>query len=149
MDEGQHSRKQATLVHPPSLSPQDLATFIQLKPFARAWKKLGLTETDLAALEMLIMTAPQGPPVVPGTGGLRKVRFAPARWKRGKSGAARICYAYYPEYSLALLVVAYGKARKDDLTQEEERGIKSQLVRFKRLLDAGRGKVGHPHGSKD
>jgi hypothetical protein len=38
--------------------------FIQAASFTREWGKLGLTEEDLMALEMLIMASPEGPPVV-------------------------------------------------------------------------------------
>lgn len=80
------------------------------------------------------------PPVVQRAGKLRKARFAPSRWKVGKSGAARICYAYFEEYSVVLLVAIYDKTRTDDLTQEEKRQIKLLLERFENSLKRGQGR---------
>ena len=127
----------AVLQHSPCLSPEDLLTFIELEGFTRGWKKLGLTDEDVMAIQMFIMASPKGAPVVPRAGKLRKARFAPERWNVGKSGAARICYAYFEEFSVVLLVAIYAKARKDDLTQEERRKIKLLLERFEDSLKRG------------
>lgn len=140
-------RRRAILVHPPSIRPEDLATFVQLGPFERAWEELELTDEDLRALEMLIMAAPRGSPVVPGTGGLRKMRFSGGGWQ-GKRGGVRVCYAHYPEHAVVLLVIAYAKSRKDDLNHEERSAIRAELERFGRLLAEGRRKVGRLHGSE-
>lgn len=145
---GRYTREKADLLHSPSLKPEDIMTFIQLGPFAKGWKRMGLNDLDAKALEMAITTAPQGPPVIPGTGGLRKLRFAPSEWNCGKSGGARVCYAYYPKYNVALLVTAYPKSGKDDLTQEEKKDIHALLKRFGKLLEEGRIKVGKPYGQK-
>jgi len=67
-------------------------TFIQLAPFVVAWRRLGLTDEDLSALEQLIMHRPEAGAVMQGTGGVRKLRFAPPSWHMGKSGATRVCY---------------------------------------------------------
>jgi hypothetical protein len=96
-----------------------------------------LNDEDLLALQVSIMLNPTGHSVVKGTGGLRKLRFAPARWQTGKSGAARIGYAYLKEYGTVLLVIAYGKSDKDDLTRFEKKSIHSLLQRIEREFAAG------------
>ena len=52
-----------------------------------------LDDDDLQELESLILVNPQGGDVVRGSGGLRKLRFSPSRWRRGKRGAlrSRVC----------------------------------------------------------
>src|SRR5205085_9439991 len=93
-------RRRLTVVYPEhAVLPGDLLRFIELKTFSDAWRELKLDDDDLAALQILIMRNPQGQPGLAGTGGLRKMRFAPARWKRGKSGAARVGYAYLQPYA--------------------------------------------------
>src|SRR5262245_55244699 len=87
----------------------DLLRFIELRPFAEGWRELELADDDALALEIAIMQRPKGFPVVPGTGGLRKMRFAPPTWRRGKSGAVRVGYAYLQQYGTVLLVIAYAK----------------------------------------
>ena len=75
------------------------------------------------------------PPVIQGTGGLRKIRFAPSRWNTGKRGAVRVCYVYLQEYWTVLLVFAYGKHEKLDLTEDEKSGIKEYIRLSKQYLN--------------
>jgi hypothetical protein len=106
------------------LQPAELLHFIELDEFQQDWSALGLAvEDDLWDLQHEIMHNPERAPVVPGTGGLRKMRFAPRRWGIGKSGAIRVCYVYFKPHWTVLLVMAYGKNRKDTLSAEEKRAI--------------------------
>jgi hypothetical protein len=108
----------------PPWQPDRLLHFIELDEFREDWDELGLdVENDLWDLQNEIMRAPDGPPVIQGTGGLRKMRFAPTRWRLGKSGAVRVCYVYFKAYGITLLVMAYGKNRKDNLRAAEKRDI--------------------------
>jgi hypothetical protein len=111
--------------------------FIHLKPFTAAWEDLGLNDDDLAALQIMIMLDPARHPVVEGTGGLRKMRFAPARWQTGKRGAARICYVYLEEQGIVLLVLAYSKNEKDDLTPNEKEAVRRLLRRIAAEFESG------------
>ena len=95
-------------------------------------------EFDLLALQVAIMAAPKAAPVIPGTGGLRKLRFSPLGWKTGKRGAIRVCYVYFEEFWTVLLVVAYPKNRRDNLTQSEKREISKLIERQHTILSAGR-----------
>ncbi len=74
------------------------------------------------------MSDPEGPPIIAGTGGLRKVRFAIAGSDQGKSGGVRVCYVYFAEYHIVLMVMAYPKNRKDNLSASEMAGIKKYLA---------------------
>src|SRR5688572_26057880 len=88
----------------------DLLHLVELDEFVQDWDKLGLNDDDdMWALQLEIMRAPERAPLVQGTGGLRKLRFAPPRWKSGKSGAARVCYVYFREHGIVLLVMAYAR----------------------------------------
>jgi hypothetical protein len=46
--------------------------FIQLDGFTSDWRDLKLGDDDLRRLENAILARPEGAPVIPGTGGLRK-----------------------------------------------------------------------------
>jgi len=127
-----------TLVYPQhAFNPEEWIRFIELKPFASAWKDLGLGDEDQMALEVLIMINPKAAPVVEGTGGLRKLRFAPSRWRTGKRGAARVGYVYLQEYGVVLLVIAYSKDEKDDLTPNEKKAIRSLIQRIENEFATG------------
>jgi hypothetical protein len=107
----------------------DLPSFVELRPFTEGWRELGLTDDDAMALGKAIHQRPKGFPVVQGTGGLRKIRFAPPTWRKGKSGALRVGYAYLEQYGTVLLVIAYAKTEKDDLTPKEKKAIRQLLAR--------------------
>ena len=65
--------------------------FIELPGFSRAWASLGLSDDDLTTLQAAILDGPNCHPVVSGTGGLRKIRFARPGKGRGKSSSYRVC----------------------------------------------------------
>jgi len=103
-----------------------------MEGFADDWRSLGLGDSDLMTLQFTIMLRPKGAPVVPGTGGLRKMRFAPARWKAGKRGAARVGYAYLEEYGVVLLIIAYSKSDKANLSAAEKKSVRQLIERVER-----------------
>lgn len=67
-----------------------MPSFLQTSPFVADAERLGLDDEDMQALERLLIERPDRGAVVAGTGGVRKVRFAPPSWHTGKSGAARV-----------------------------------------------------------
>jgi len=121
--------------------PEDLLHFVESTEFTSAWKSLGLDdEDDLLGLQLAVMAAPKRPPVVQGTDGLRKLRFAPRKWGVGKRGAVRVCYVYFAEFGIVYLVVAYGKNERDDLTPAERAAIRQEIRGIKSYL-AQRGAI--------
>jgi hypothetical protein len=103
--------KKFTLKYPKHiLNPEDLLNFIELPAFTRRWAALGLDDDrDLSALQILVMLGPKRHAIIKGTPGIRKLRFAPQRWKRGKSGAARVLYVHLEKYGIVLLCLVYAK----------------------------------------
>ena len=117
------------------LNPEDFLHFVEMDEFRDDWKQLGLNDDeDTWALQSLIMCNPTSAPVVRGTGGLRKLRFAPERWNVGKSNAVRVCYVYFPKHWTVLLVAAYSKDEKDNLTDGEKAGIKKYIEQVESWL---------------
>ena len=51
-------------------------TFIEVPLFTKRWKEIGLSDDDLLALQVMLLKNPESGPVMEGTGGIRKVRFA-------------------------------------------------------------------------
>jgi hypothetical protein len=94
-------------------------SFIQLDVFRASWKRLKLTDDDLRALELAIMTNPTAAPSMRGTGGLRKIRFAPSALDGGKRGGARACYAYFGPYGLVYLCLVFAKSDQANLNAAE------------------------------
>ncbi len=107
--------------------PDDWPKFIELPGFTRSWASLGLSGDDLTALQAAILDGPNRYPVVPGTGGLRKIRFARPGEGRGKSGSYRACFACFLDNGVVVLAMVYGKEEQADLTTAQRRNIAAAL----------------------
>lgn len=110
-------------------------TFIQTSVFEKQWEELQLTDEDLCRLEYEIMTNPESGPVVPGTGKLRKRRFAVAN--RGKRGSARVCYVDFVVLETIYLFSIYPKNKKENLSKEECNNIKKAIAVLEKELTKG------------
>ncbi len=115
-------------------SSSRLLRFVQFPTFLRDWKRLGLSDEALRAIERELIDAPDKGPVIAQTGGLRKLRFTPPGAGRGKSGAYRVCYAYFPAYGTIALLVVFGKNERTDLTVTEARASAIALRTFETEL---------------
>lgn len=118
-----------TLEYPDHLlDPDRWVNFIEMHGFRDDWRQLGLGDDDLWVAQSMIGANPKGSPVIPGTGGLRKLRFAPPK-KTGRRKWYRLCYAYFPEAAVVLLVVAYAKNEKDDIPAADKKYLRELLKR--------------------
>jgi hypothetical protein len=97
--------------------------FIETAEFQSRWKDLGMTEDDLQELQNYLMEHPDVAPVIQGTGGVRKLRWA--REGRGKSGGLRTIYIDMRTLGRIYLVTVFGKDEKDDLSPAEKTVIKA------------------------
>jgi hypothetical protein len=116
------------------LKRENILDFAEQDAFSEDWDRLGLDDRDLQLLQNTIMASPRSPPVIQGTGGLRKLRFKPPGWNVGKSGAVRVCYVHFPEHTLAYLVMAYAKSDKDDLAPAQRAAFRSVIERLRKGL---------------
>ena len=95
-------------------------TFIEALWFTQRLKARADDEL-YRALQNELAELPDKGKVMPGCGGLRKLRFAdPARGK-GKRGGLRIVYLHIPEASRIDFFDVYDKNEKDDLTPKEKK----------------------------
>jgi hypothetical protein len=131
-------RREVSLRYPGRLlKPEDLLSFIESKVFGKAWRRCNLTDDDLLELQLIIMAHPRSFPVVEGSGGLRKLRFSPTGSAHGKSGSHRACYVYYEEFGIVLLLTAYPKNKKDDLSADALKAIRRMIEEQHALLRRG------------
>jgi hypothetical protein len=105
--------------------------FVQYSTFVAKAKKMGFTAEDVRRIELAIMEGAQAAPVVAGTGGLRKIRFAPEASGAGKSGGVRVCYVVLEEVRYFYLLTLFAKNEKDNLEKSERNAIASLIVRIK------------------
>ena len=66
---------------------------------------------------------------MPGTGGVRKLRFAASG--RGKRGGARVIYYYLDDAIPVYALLAYAKAAKTDLTPKERHAVSAIAAALK------------------
>ena len=111
-------------------------SFIQTTEFTKNWERMGLNDDDLRRLELEILRNPQVGPIVPGTGKLRKMRFA--FFDRGKRGSTRVCYVDFVFYETVYLITVYPKNEKDDLTMTERNTIRNAICILERSLQGGK-----------
>ena len=117
--------------------PEDWPRFIESRAFERKWSRLGLTDGDLALVQKMIMSDPKRAPVVRGTGGMRKLRFGDRKSGRGKSGAFRVYYAYFPTYGIVFLATVFGKNEADDLSDADKVALTSLVEIVEAQLGSG------------
>lgn len=110
--------------------------FIQTNEFVKKWEELGLTDDDMRRLEYTIMKNPKVGPVIPGTGKLRKMRFAYEN--RGKSGSTRVCYVDFLVYDTIYLITVYAKKEKETLSKTDCNGIKKLIASLETELEESR-----------
>ncbi len=112
--------------------------FISIESFDRRWRSLGLDDDDRRALEIVIQADPDGAPLMRGTGGLRKLRFAAPGSGRGKSGSHRVGYAHFRKPGIVLLMQIWTKNEKSNLSQAERNAVAGALARFENLIETGK-----------
>jgi len=109
-----------------------LLHFVHFPRFTARWAELRLSDDMLRLLQFTILLAPTRAPVIQGTGGLRKLRFA--RPGAGKSGGCRIGNAYFPAFGVVALVAVFTKNEKDNFSAAEKPAITQAMQRFENWL---------------
>ncbi len=90
--------------------------FIETPTFTRLISEL-LEDEEYSRLQTELVSRPDAGDLIKNGGGIRKLR-----WKRagtGKSGGIRVIYYWLTEDSQILMLVAYPKSVKDNLTAKE------------------------------
>lgn len=85
-----------------------------------------LDDDQYSALQHALTERPEAGDVIPGTGGLRKLRWGVPG--RGKRGGIRVIYYWITKDERIFMLLAYPKNQQDDLTPDQKR-LLSQLVK--------------------
>ena len=96
------------------------AVFVETSEFTE-WVAEYLPDDTYAETQQELMDNPDKGDVMPGCGGLRKLRAADPNRGKGKRGGVRIIYLYIPEVKRFFLLDIYGKDEKDDLSANEKK----------------------------
>jgi hypothetical protein len=88
------------------------------------------------AMEFFIASAPKGHPVIRGTGGFRKARWA--RQGKGKSGGVRVIYFFLARPGRVYMAAIYAKSRIDALSAADHNVLARLAAQIKSASKGGR-----------
>lgn len=74
-------------------------------------------------LQSFLVIRPDAGPIMQGSGGLRKLRWAGSG--RGKSGGVRVIYYWVTAQDRLLMLYAYPKNEQDNLTDKQLKTLRS------------------------
>ena len=97
-----------------------MQTVVETPTFTRQADKL-FSETERRELIDHLAENPLAGDAIPGTRGVRKLRFAASG--RGKRGGARVLYFYGGDQMPLYALLAYAKSAKTDLNPAEHRAV--------------------------
>ena len=100
--------------------------FLETSSFTRRITEL-LTDLEYAALQEKLLITPEAGSLIPGTAGLRKLRWVDPSRGKGKRGGVRVIYYWYDPRQVIYMLTVYSKEERDDLTARDKR-ILRQLV---------------------
>lgn len=81
---------------------------------------------EYRALQFALTLRPEQGALIPGTGGLRKIRWGAGA--KGKRGGLRIIYFWDPVDTVVFLLLVYSKNQQEDLRPD-------QISRLKRIVE--------------
>jgi hypothetical protein len=105
-----------------------LLTVVETGVFLRHAEKIW-TEAERAALVDYVARNPEAGDVIPGTSGVRKLRWG--RSGSGKRGGARVIYFFHHPEAPIYLLLAYAKAAREDMTPDEKRAVAALAASLK------------------
>ena len=105
-----------------------MQTVAETPIFSRQTEKL-FSEDEKRELIDFLSENPLAGDEIPGTGGVRKVRFAASG--RGKRGGARVIYYYLDDTLPLYALLAYAKNAKEDMTPDEKRAVSALVTALK------------------
>src|SRR5262249_46176291 len=106
-------------------------TFVETAEFTE-WVKEYLSDDALSDLQRQLLNDPDTGSVMPGCGGLRKMRVADPRRRKGKRGGDRVIYLHVPEADGIFLMDIYSKGEQEDLSADQKKILKGLAQSYER-----------------
>ena len=96
---------------------------VETKLFTRIWDHFGLSVDDLIEMQNECLLRRKSAPLIAGCAGARKMRFAPFSIAGGKRGGMRVIFKYFESHSLIVMILAYPKNAKENITNDDKNSI--------------------------
>ena len=100
---------------------------METQEFLSATKKL-MDDAERAELVLYLAYNPTAGDVIPGSGGVRKLRWGLEG--RGKRGGARVIYFFHDTEMPLLLLKAYAKNEQEDLSQVQLKKLQQFTIQM-------------------
>jgi hypothetical protein len=98
---------------------------VRTKRYQKDMKRIGASDADMASLEQEVAANPEAGDVIQGLKGVRKIRFGIGN--RGKRGGGRAIYFLMISDDVTLMITAYAKNEKSDLSEADRKAILALL----------------------
>jgi hypothetical protein len=99
-------------------------SFIETKLFTRLVDEF-LSDEELASLQQALAANPEAGALIPGSGGVRKLRWGVRG--RGKRGGVRVIYYVKRRDGVIWLLTIYSKSEIENIPAQTLRSIKEQI----------------------
>ena len=86
-----------------------------------------LDDEQYRLLQWILVKAPDSGKIIPGSGGLRKLRWAGSG--RGKRGGIRLIYYWFPKQDRLLMLFLFAKNEQADLTAQQSKTLRLVVQR--------------------
>ena len=97
---------------------------VEMERFLERAKAI-VSESERSGLVAYLARNPEEGQLVPGTGGVRKIRWGVAG--RGKRGGARVIYYFYNESMPLFVLDIYAKNEKTNLSEADKQSLRRLL----------------------
>lgn len=104
--------------------------FYDVGPFRKKWNRMGYDDDDYDDLTEALCDRPDAGAMIPGTGGVIKLRWPPPGGG-GKRGGSRVIYFVRNTHHQIFLLDVYAKKRQANLTPKQKTELKSIVKQFK------------------
>ena len=109
-----------------------MMTFTEHPVFTRRIMEL-LTDEEYREFQLELAANPESGDVIPGLGGLRKIRLAlPGR---GKRGGARVLYLLFVKAETVFLLYVFAKGEFEDLPPDKRKIIRGLVDEIKKEFE--------------
>jgi mRNA-degrading endonuclease RelE of RelBE toxin-antitoxin system len=85
-----------------------------------------MSDDEYRKLQLHLITRPDAGSLIPGSGGLRKIRWSTSR--KGKRGGVRFIYYWVVQKYQIIMLMAYAKNEQADLTQNQLRMLRRLVM---------------------
>jgi mRNA-degrading endonuclease RelE of RelBE toxin-antitoxin system len=85
------------------------------------------TEDDYAELQIYLFQHPESGDIIPGSGGIRKLRWALPEKNKGKRGGARVIYYFKKQNGEIWLLTLYSKGETTNISADVLKQIAKEI----------------------